>query len=91
MCDIEKNKELMRVFGLCQWPNKYINSMPHVRHMRFTEADKFLRFVADQDSFDFDWELYMVFEERPSRTALKPTIAVVYATCVGRSFNRQAV
>jgi hypothetical protein len=90
MCDPEKNKELMRVFGLCPWPNKFINTMPHLRHKRFTEADAFLRFIADQDDFDFDWELYLVFETEKQKAGVQSVqpIAVVYATCVGRVYNR---
>lgn len=87
MCTAEENKELMRAFGLCMWPNKYINVIPHKRNLRFTGAGRFLDFVANEGDFDFDWEIYLLFEGAPRDTQTVDPIAVVYATCIGRVYN----
>jgi hypothetical protein len=91
MCNAEKNKELMRVFGLCTWPNKFINVIPHTRDLRFTAADRFLAFVAEEANFDFDWELYLMFEASRHDGQTVDPIAVVYASCIGRVYKPRAV
>lgn len=89
MCNAQKNAELMNAFGLCQWPNTFINVIPHTRHERFTDARSFLEFVAEQEHFYFDWELYLLFEESRHKGQTTSPVAVVYATCVGRAYNRK--
>jgi hypothetical protein len=84
MCNYEKNKELVRVYGLCPWPHKFMNVAPLGRDRSFIDADDFLRFVDEEAAFDFDWELYLVWA--PTRGGRR---AVVHAACVGRSYNRK--
>ena len=85
MC-IEKSKELVRVFGLCPWSHKYLSApAPHKRDHVFEDADEFLLFIDREASFDYDWELYLIWV--PTRGARK---AQVVATCVGRQYNRGA-
>ncbi len=86
MCRADKTKELVRVFGLCPWPHKYLNApAPFKRDHTFEDADEFLLFIDREAAFDHDWELYLVWI--PTRGGRR---AQVVATCVGRQYNRKA-